>query len=125
MAVRIYETLVGLEFLRALRRVDDKRIGLIGHSGGSVQGLLVVRITDGFAAHINDGRGDYSSWDQGLIADESLSGLYPYSDALSRLDSLATPSLRLPYGYPGGTAAVLDFLEGSMGYGPPLDSSGP
>ena len=121
MAVRIYETLVGLEFLRALRRIDGNRVGLIGHSGGSLQGLLVVRITDGFAAHINDGRAEYSSWDEGLIADESLPGLYPYSDALSRLESIATPSLRLSYGYPGGPTDVLDFLRRSMGYVPPLD----
>lgn len=116
MAVRIYESLVGLEFLRALSEVDSERLALVGHSGGSLQNLLTVRLTQGFAAHINDGRAEYSSWDEGLIADETLPGLYPHSDSLSRLEAIPTPSLRLGYGYPRGPGPILEFLGKTLGY---------
>jgi len=124
MAVRVYESLVGLEFLRALARVDSERLALVGHSGGSLQNLLTVRLTQGFAAHINDGRAEYASWDEGLIADETLPGLYPHSDSLSRLEAIPTPSLRLGYGYPRGPGPILDFLEKTLGYVSP-PSGGP
>lgn len=120
MAVRIYETLVGLELLRSLQHIDPARIALIGHSGGTLQNLLAVRLTDQFAAHVADGIGEYNSWDNGLIADETLPHLYPHSTQISRVEDITTPSARFEYGYPSGPEEVWAFLAETMpDRGPP------
>ena len=114
MAVRSYEVLVGLELLRALPVIDPARIALIGHSGGTLANLLTVRLTDRFAAHVADGIAEYRSWDNGLIADETLPALYPHSTQLSRVEGGPIPAIRLEYGYPAGPEQVWDFLASAM-----------
>jgi hypothetical protein len=119
MAIRSYEVLVGLSLLQSIKQVDPARIALIGHSGGTLANLLTVRLTNGFAAHVADGIAEYNSWDNGLIADESLPALYPHANQLSSTETAPVPTIQLEYGYPGGPESVLKFLAKVMPKRPP------
>jgi hypothetical protein len=62
MGMRDYEALIGLKYLTCNPAV--KRIGLIGHSGGSSTGNLVVRVTPyPVGAYVSDYQIDYAKLD--------------------------------------------------------------
>ena len=114
MAVRAYEIAVGLAFLRSSEGIDPQRIGLIGHSGGSIANLLTIRMVGGFSAHVTDGIAEYNSWDEGLLADESLPPLFPVSAQISDVRRGPVPGLELEYSYPNGMSQASEFLTESQ-----------
>ena len=118
MAIRAYEVAVGLAFLRSNEGIDRKRIGLIGHSGGSIANLLTIRMVGGFSAHITDGIAEYNSWDDGLFADESLPSLFPVSSQISDVRRGPVPGLELDYSYPEGMTRAAEFLRESSSLEP-------
>ncbi len=117
MTVRVYEALLALKFLRSRAEVCNGRIGLIGHSGGSVAGNLLVRVSPQLRAYVSDltaihfNVGDPLEGDEyGQIADETHPGLARLSANLNALETVGTPVLSVPYGYSEGPVAMFEFL---------------
>ncbi len=109
VGMRVYETLLGLKYLRFLaekdKSIDGARLGLIGHSGGSSASDLTVRIEPRVKAYVSDNSVDWhrsdTAWDT-LVGNiepyhcETLPALYPvneqirdFSTASSSIDKVA------------------------------------
>jgi len=97
MGARIYEAERALAYLRARPEIDPNRIGLIGHSGGSSLGNLLVRIEPGLAAYVSDHTVDYRSKHSRHC--EIVPGLVPLSTLIADFTTAPLPVLRVPYGY--------------------------
>ena len=113
IGIRVYETLLALKYLRFREDIDETRIGLIGHSGGSSTSNLTVRIEHGFAAYVSDLAIDYI--DLGTLIEpwhcETLPALYPYNKLISDFSTSPVPVLLVPYGYPDGLNGIFDFFD--------------
>jgi hypothetical protein len=98
--VRAYEALRALAYLRGLPGIDAQRIGLIGHSGGSSLGNLLVRLEPGLAAYVSDHSVDYrsSDWREPYHC-ETVPELFPIHRQLDELASAGPPVLRVRYAY--------------------------
>jgi len=100
MGVRVYEAERALAYLRARPEIDAHRVGLIGHSGGSSVGNLLVRLEPGLTAYVSDHYVDFRSkhvWEPDHC--ESVPGLVPLSALINDLSTARVPVLRVPYGY--------------------------
>jgi hypothetical protein len=118
MTVRIYEALLALKFLRGRTEICNARIGLVGHSGGSVTGNLLIRLWPGIKAYVSDltaihfNVGDPLEGDlHGQIGDETHPGLARLSSNLNMLETAGTPVLTVPYGYSEGPVAMFEFFK--------------
>ncbi len=131
MGVRVYEALLGLKLLRRLPEIDPERIGLIGHSGGSSTGNLVVWLEPGFRAYVSDHQVDYRSSDPDEPYHcETVPGLYPLHRLVNDLAAAPTPVKVVRY-YHGRrhplklfgrdrreNAELLDFFERELRWRP-------
>ncbi|MBJ93530.1 MAG: hypothetical protein CMP23_03545 [Rickettsiales bacterium] len=117
MSVRVYEALLALKFLRGRAEVCNDRIGLIGHSGGSVTGNLLIRLDPELAAFVSDLTAIYfnvgeplegQKW--GQIADETHPGLARLSANINDHSTASIPVLEAPYGYAEGPAPLFEFF---------------
>lgn len=117
---RIAEGQVLLGLLRRLHATGAcGPVGAIGHSGGSILGLLLYRLEPGLAFWIYDCSSDYLADSpckdgQGrCIADETVPALYPLAKLLSEptLGPPGPPSLAQPYAYPAGMYTAREFLD--------------
>ncbi|HPQ67915.1 MAG TPA: hypothetical protein PKW95_02225 [bacterium] len=112
MALRVYETSLALKYLQYLPEIDNERIGLIGHSGGSVTSNLTARINPGFRAYVSDLQGWYFNIVPGpVIIDETTPLLYPYNNAINYTDSYPIPIMVVAYGYVDGMSEILEFFD--------------
>ena len=118
MAMRVYETLLLEKYLRSLPRVDSRRIGILGHLGGSSTANLAVHLTDGIAAQVTD---YYVDWRDRCIPPpldlpvhcETVPGLFPLSTTFPDDRSAPVPRLSIPYaenGFAADADAILDFF---------------
>ncbi|MCZ7586903.1 MAG: dienelactone hydrolase family protein [Deltaproteobacteria bacterium] len=117
--VRAYETLLALKYLRYHAEVDGARVGLIGHSAGSMMGNLLVRVDGGFKAYVSDNIGAYFNWIDGpdgedWIPDETTPALYPIHPSINDLSDARTPTLSVPYGYADEVGEILAFFGGLL-----------
>jgi hypothetical protein len=110
-ALRIYESLLVLKYLRWLPEVDGARLAVVGHSGGSVAWNLAIRRDPPIAAYVSDLTSDYCDVWKGWLLDDTVPDLYPVHVALNELETAGLPVLRVPYGYPDGIGEILGFLE--------------
>lgn len=118
MALRVYETSLALKYLQFRPEFDKDRIGLIGHSGGSVASNLTARINPGFRAYVSDLQSTYFNIIPELvIIDETTPLLYPYFSAINYLDSYPIPVMLVPYGYTNGMLEILEFFSKELGDG--------
>jgi hypothetical protein len=108
--LHVYEALLLARYLRSQPQVDGRRLSLLGHSGGAVLAGMLASLEPGFSALVSDTTAVFSEdMDGGLLCSTSHL-LYPYHPQLADFESL--PAARLfEYGYPSGSAAVLQFLE--------------
>lgn len=113
MAIRSYETLLCLRFLQFLPEIDNDRIGLLGHSGGSVSNNLTIRIAPGFAAFVSDCFRIYFDGDPYPVRliDEAAPTIYPYHKLVNDLSTCPVPALEVGYGFPEGPDEVFAFLD--------------
>lgn len=113
IGIPVYETLLGLEYLRHLPEVADDRIGLIGHSGGSSASNLTIRLATGFRAYVSDLTIDYSEW--GTILEqwhcETVPALFPYHLLVNDFGTSSVPVLEVPYGYTNGMDEIFRFFD--------------
>jgi dienelactone hydrolase len=131
MAMRVYESLLLLKYLRAVERVDAGHIGVLSHSGGSSTANLLVHLTERIAAQVTD---YYVDWRDRCIpppADlpvhcETVPGLFPLNTTLCGAASLTAcddasapvPRMSIPYGDTGfatDAAAIHDFFAAHLG----------
>lgn len=115
LGLRIYEALLGLRYLRWRPDIDANRVGLIGHSGGSVVLNALVRIDSTAGALVTDLTSQYLLFsnhpdanDQTLclgecygtyLVDETAPGVFPYAQKINDFSTVSIPVLQLPYGY--------------------------
>ncbi len=116
MGLRVYETMLALKYLRALKEADSSKIGVIGHSGGSVVANLLVRLTGGIAAQAGDYRIDYLAAADGTENSEHLPAIFPLSGTINNLATLPFPHLTVQYGFtdPVSRRQVLDFFSAAL-----------
>jgi len=123
MAMRVYETLLLEKYLRSLPRVDSRRIGILGHSGGSSTANLAVHLTDGIAAQVTD---YYVDWRDRCVPPpvnlpvhcETVPGLFPLSTTFADDRSAPLPRLSIPYaenGFAEDADAILTFFAAHLG----------
>jgi len=110
MGMRVYEFLLVVKYLRYLKEIDHSRIGLLGHSGGSVVANLGVRLTDAINAEVKD-------WDSNYLESghcEDVPILYPYVKVINDEKTLPIPVLKMPYylkDYNGRKKIIKFFLK--------------
>ncbi len=109
--MRIYETLVCHKLLRSLPVVKADRIGLIGHSGGSANSNVTIRIEPRFAAYVSDHTHTWAGDPNGLYYDGVVPALYPYHPLINDFSTSSVPVLHVPYGYPNGPAGIVLFFD--------------
>ena len=112
MGLRTYEALLGLKYLRWRRDVVHDRIGLIGHSGGSSTGNLLVRFEPGFRAYVSDHQVDW--WNSGVGEPwhcETVPALFPVNALINDFTTSATPVRKVVYGYPEGFVGIFAFFD--------------
>jgi hypothetical protein len=105
-----YEMLLGYEYLYH-KLGKHARYGLIGHSGGSTSGNLLIRIMPVFAAYVSDNTTEYWQPYRSHINDAIVPSLRPYSRAINDLSTSQIPVLRTPYGYAGQWDKIIDFFD--------------
>lgn len=110
LGLRIYESLLGLHVLRSLPSVRPDRIGLLGHSGGSVVSNLTVWLNEGFGAYVSDHSSNYFNLVHGWLGDETSPAMHRLHLQINRLESAPTPTLRAPYDYPMGQSKSIRFF---------------
>ena len=114
IGLRVYEILLAQKYLRWDGQVDPDKIGLQGHSGGSVTGNLVVRIDDGFAAYVSDLFSTYGivlDRDAGFLGDETSSSIYYWHASIEDLSTSRVPMIQEPYGFEDGPERMFAFFE--------------
>ena len=90
---------------------EETKIGLVGHSGGSVNNNVVIRIQDDIVASVIDAIGAYlNNWDS-TLTNESALLLHPYRDLINDFATASTAVHREPYEYPDGWDETLTFLD--------------
>ncbi|MDP8257543.1 MAG: hypothetical protein P9M14_17490 [Candidatus Alcyoniella australis] len=114
IGLRCYESLLALRYLEQLQGVDNGRIGLVGHSGGSVVNNLTARIDPRFKAVVIDCPGRWVNVINGRIVDETAPGLYPYRKQLNDFSSIPTQTLVVPYGYAEQVEDMVEFLQDEL-----------
>jgi hypothetical protein len=113
MGMRVYESLLGLKFLRSLPTVDADKVALIGHSGGSSTGNLTVRVDPTIAGYVSDHQVAYAEWVAGINVYhcETVPSLFGYSEQLNDPADSPVPTLKVPYKYTNGMEEIFAFLD--------------
>jgi len=114
IGLRVYEILLAQKYMRWDERVIPGRLGLQGHSGGSVAGNLAVRIDDGFAAYVSDLFSTYGivlEREAGFLGDETSPAIYYWHASIEDLTTSRMPMIQEPYGYEDGPKRMFRFFE--------------
>ncbi|MCL4234241.1 MAG: acetylxylan esterase [Deltaproteobacteria bacterium] len=109
--MRIYETLLCHKLLRSLPIVNADRIGLIGHSGGSANSNVAIRIEPRFAAYVSDHTHTWSANPDDPYYDGVVPALYPYHALINDFSTSSVPVLRVPYEFTDGPTGILQFFD--------------
>ncbi len=111
MTLRVYEALLALKYLQARPDIRREAIGLIGHSGGSVVGSLVVRVRPAFAAFVVDFPATFYHEPLDRLIDENAPALFPYRNRVNDYRDACVPTLRVEYGYAGADREIFQFFD--------------
>lgn len=114
IGLRVYESLLGLKYLRWREDIDERRLGLIGHSGGSSTGNLTVRIEPRLRAYISDWMVAYMTSPHEPVHCETVPAVYPYNRLINHFDTSRTPVEFVMYGYPDGPAELIEFFDSKI-----------
>jgi len=115
LGLRVYESLLGLRVLQSLEGVRPDRVGLLGHSGGSVVSNLTIWLDEGFAAYASDHSSIYFNIVEGWLGDETSPAIHRIHPHVNRLEAAPIPTLRAPYDYPLGMNEVIPFFRNHLG----------
>jgi len=117
MGLRVYEALIGLKYLAC--SPEARHVGLIGHSGGSSTGNLVVRIApELLRAYVSDYQIDYAKLDAPEPYHcETIPKIYPYHVAINNFATVEAQGVTVysvPYGYTGLSQNILAFFAKTL-----------
>ncbi|MBU1864102.1 MAG: dienelactone hydrolase family protein [Candidatus Omnitrophica bacterium] len=111
LGLRCYEVLLLVKYLKYMNEVDNKKIGIIGHSMGSVIAILVSRMSSDIKAITRDCLCEFinvvglevaslgkNSYIDSLHCETVLS-LSHYTTAINDEKTLSIPVLTVPYGF--------------------------
>jgi hypothetical protein len=130
MGVRSYEARLGLKYLAWRPETDPDALGLIGHSGGSVNSNLTVWIEPRVKAYVSDMLSPYfadglgnpectgSIEDWECIIDETTPALFQQQFLINDLEQAPAPVLRVPYGHAGtnmGADEIMSWFTDHLG----------
>lgn len=125
MGLRVYETMLVLKYLKYSERIDENRIGVMGHSGGSCVIYLLSRISRNVKAaivdddlHLLDHCDETDSPTHHMHCQTIPSLVHLYADLQDTAKS-PIPLCRFAYGYPEreDAANVIRFFEEKLGSG--------
>jgi len=110
--VRIYETLLGLKYLRA--REDLGEVGVLAHSGGASANNLAAWLGSPMAAYVYDLEPTYYGAMGDRWTDEMVPDLFPYHPQINAIQGSGIPSLRVPYGFEDEFDEILGFMNENL-----------
>ena len=110
--LRIYETLLGLKYLRY--REDMGAMGIVAHSGGASANNLAMWMESPLSAYVYDLEATYYGAIGEHLTDEMIPALYPYHLLLNAIDQTAVPSLVVPYGYAEEFDEIVSFMNAHL-----------
>ncbi len=116
--LRVYEVLLAAKFLRCREHIAAERIGLLGHSEGSVTANLAARVQPFGAAVVDHTVNFLESGDGNTLVASTTPALWRYHRLLNQFDTTLTPTLVVPYGYRGRLDAIAAFLSQAMVFTP-------
>jgi len=101
IGLQAYECMVAIKYLKRRNDLNSDKFGLLGHSGGSAIGNLLVRISNDLGAYVSDHQVNYFdnfNWNDELRHD-TAPAIYPYYEQINDFSSLTIPHLELKYGF--------------------------
>ena len=114
-AIRIYESLLALKYLRWLPQVDASKLAVVGHSGGSIAWNLAIRDSPPIQAYVSDLQGTYYDLWKGWVLDDTIPALHPYYPAINELEGTGIPVLEVDYSYQEEFDDIVAFLDTQLG----------
>jgi len=100
MGLRIYETFLLIKYLKYVDFVDNDKIGIMGHSGGSDVAYLTSIINQDLRALVFDFYPKPDSLCEGRVHCETIPGLAYYKEQINDPSTLKIPSQKFEYDYP-------------------------
>lgn len=107
--IQVYETLLGLKYLKSIDKVDSQNIGLYGHSGGCPIIQLTVLIEKGFKCAVCDFKAGYIFEGHNLVPN-----LVPYRIQIEKTSANKVPFLFEPYSHSHSIERVIGFLRNNF-----------
>ena len=117
LGLKVYEVLLLRKYLGSLEAVDSSRVGLLGHSGGSILASLAARAEEGFAAKVVDLPVMIRDRCGALgVHCQTVPQLVDLEAELNAENELAVPSLEVEYGFetPELRAKIEQFFEATL-----------
>jgi len=114
LGLEVYELLLVVKYLNHLEEVNPLRIGMIGHSGGSVLANLVARVTGQVSALVSDEESSFLNFDVAYpdcLGDDTVPKLSYYGFNIYDVKSLNFPLMKVPYGFKRWRRAIIDFFN--------------
>ena len=115
IGLRVYKSLLSVNFLRSLDDIDPDAIFLIGHSAGSVDGNItrIIGGEDYFSAYVSDetSQNYCTLGPNDDFRDETAPAISPFSFLVSPAKEYSVPVMQEPYGYPDGIDNVIQFFN--------------
>jgi len=112
MGVRVYESLLLTKYLKYLSFVDNDKIGVISHSGGSSCANLFVRVSKDIKVQVVDNFIDWTYWgDDYVVCCEIVPGLAYYKEMIDNKIYLPMPCFSVPYCYEDRRDLIINFFR--------------
>ena len=101
MGLRVYESLLLIEYIKSNNLVDNSKIGIMGYSGGSTTSNLVARVSDDVKALVYDFKAQFSLGcdNPPFIHCETVPTFASYRNQINDQSLLKIPSVNFGYGY--------------------------
>ncbi len=115
IGIVVYETILMEKYLRSLAIVDDRNIGLIGHSGGSAANNITIHIDGKFKAYVADHFSKYQGvrpfGDKLILLESFVPALWELAEDVNSFRFCPVPVLKTSYAYSEEFGAIYDFFD--------------
>ncbi len=118
MGLRVYETLLVEKYIRSLEIVDNQRIGLMGHSGGSTTVALSAWVSQDFKTLAKDMGVFLLAWGEEFQSEDfhcqDIPRLAYFEPQIANLSSVIHAKKEFNYGYENQQYELLEFFTTSL-----------